>query len=38
MDLKEFLGKCLVYDINKKFNFGTIDANDNSLKDKFNYD
>ena len=37
MDLKDFLGKCFVYDIDKKFNFGTIKADDNQFKDRFNY-
>lgn len=37
MELKTFLGKCFVYDIEKKFNFGKIDSNDNIFKHLFKY-
>lgn len=38
MELKEFLAKCLTYNIQEKFNFGTINPNDNMLRDHFEFD
>jgi hypothetical protein len=38
MGLKDFLGKCFIYDSNKKFNFGTINPEDNIFKHLFKYE